>query len=226
MAKRKLERFAQLKQFANVIESVIENNTVPNHTIKGNWRKTYFKNNHPIIVELGCGKGEYTVGLAQRYPEKNFIGIDIKGNRMWVGAKDALDQQLKNVAFIRTRIDFVSSFFAQNEIDEIWLTFSDPQPGKENKRLSSPRFIERYKEILKPRGLVHLKTDSDLLFEYTCAQIQQKKYPLLHCTNDLYRENMGEMDSAMQEILSIKTHYEQLFSAKGFRIKYCKFLIH
>jgi len=225
MAKKKLERFAQLTTFDHVIEAVIDNESVPEHAYKGNWNKTFFKNDHPIILELGCGKGEYTVGLAEKYPNKNFIGLDIKGNRMWVGAQAALDKNLTNVAFVRTRIDFIRSFFGKDEIDEIWLTFSDPQPGKENKRLSSQNFIERYREVLKPKGIIHLKTDSDLLFEYTDKQIKKHNYTSLQSTRDLYHEMPEDLDTETQEILQIKTHYEQLFTARGFKIKYCKFQI-
>lgn len=225
MAKRKLERFAQLKTFKNVIETDIVNNTVPNHVIKGNWNEQFFKNTNPIILELGCGKGEYTVGLAERYPDKNFVGVDIKGNRMWVGASDALEKGLNNAGFVRTRVDFITSLFAPNEVDEIWLTFSDPQPGKENKRLSCRRFIERYRQILKPKGIIHLKTDSELLFEYTTNEIEKNKYHIIQSTRNLYEEAIEKMDVATQEILGIKTHYEQLFTAKGFKIKYCKFQI-
>ena len=194
--------------------------------MKGNWRKQYFKNDNPIVLELGCGKGEYSVGLGKHYPERNFIGVDIKGARMFIGAEEAMNDGLKNVAFLRTRIDFITDYFDKGEVDEIWLTFSDPQPKKPRKRLSSPLFIERYRSILKPDGIVHMKTDSDLLFEYTEEQINEHQYECLELTWDLYGELPENIDPKTREIFHIKTHYEQLFTAKGATIKYCKFKIH
>ena len=160
MGKDKLLRFEAIKSFSNVYEPVFREP----FPIQGNWRTEVFKNDNPLILELGCGKGEYSVGLGRKYPEKNFIGVDLKGNRIYIGAKDALETNLTNVAFLRTRIDFILDYFGENEVDEIWLTFSDPQPNKARKRLSSPLFIDRYKKILKPGGIVHMKTDSDILF--------------------------------------------------------------
>lgn len=194
--------------------------------MKGKWRSMYFKNDNPIVLELGCGKGEYSVGLATHYPERNFIGVDIKGARMFIGAEEALNNEMTNVAFLRTRIDFITDYFEAGEIDEIWLTFSDPQPKKPNKRLSSLPFIERYRQILKPGGLVHMKTDSDLLFEYTEEQINEQKYDCQELTWDLYGELPENIDPTTREIFHIKTHYERLFTAKGATIKYAKFKIH
>mgnify|MGYP006143730887 CR=1 FL=1 len=222
MGKDKLRRFAVISEFENFFEHDIPNE----FEIKGKWRQDYFKNDHPIVLELGCGKGEYTVGLAQHFPEKNFIGVDIKGNRMYIGATQALEANMKNVAFCRTKIDFINDAFAENEIDEIWLTFSDPQRKKPNKRLTSPRFIERYRKLLKPGGIVHLKTDSTLLFEYTEAQIKEHNYECLELTWDLYHELPENLDQVTKDIFHIKTHYEKLFTAKGEVIKYCKFKIH
>ena len=193
--------------------------------MKGKWHKDHFKNDHPIVLELGCGKGEYSVGLAKHFPEKNFIGVDIKGARMFIGAEQALVDNQTNVAFLRTKIDFIEDCFVPGEVDEIWLTFSDPQPKKVNKRLSSPVFIERYRQILKPGGIVHMKTDSDLLFEYTEKQIASQKYELLELTWDLYGELPENIDPVTRDIFHIKTHYEKLFTAKGSVIKYCKFKI-
>jgi tRNA (guanine-N7-)-methyltransferase len=221
MGKDKIRRFAAVKSFDNFYEPVIGEVS----PMKGKWRSNHFNNDHPIIVELGCGKGEYSVGLAKHFPNKNFIGVDIKGARMFVGAEQALNEKLKNVAFLRTKIDFITDCFEENEVDEIWLTFSDPQPKKENKRLSSPPFIERYRKILKPDGIVHMKTDSDLLFEYTEEQIKLKNYELLELTWDLYGEIPEKIDPVTREIFHIKTHYEKLFTAKGSVIKYCKFKI-
>lgn len=221
MAKNKLKRFAAVKDFDNFFEPSI-NEDFP---LKGKWREEHFKNDHPIVLELGCGKGEYSVGLAKHFPEKNFIGIDIKGSRMFVGAEEALNEGMKNVAFLRTRIDFILDYFDENEIDEIWLTFSDPQPKKPRKRLSSPLFIERYRKILKPGGIVHMKTDSDLLFEYTEEEIKEQNYDCLELTWDLYGDLPENLDQTTRDIFHIKTHYEQLFTAKGATIKYCKFKI-
>ena len=221
MGKDKLRRFAAIKLFENVIEAEPE----VAFSMKGSWKKTFFKNNNPIVLELGCGKGEYSLGLGKHYPNKNFIGLDLKGNRIYIGAKEALALNMKNVAFLRTRIDFITDYFAENEVDEIWLTFSDPQRKKPRKRLTSPLFIERYKQILKPGGLIHLKTDSELLFEYTLDEIENKKYTCLENTSDLYGSLTDEIDEETKAIFHIKTHYEKLFSAKGFTIKYCKFQI-
>lgn len=221
MGKDKLIRFEAIKSFSNVYEPVFREP----FPIKGNWRKEVFQNDHPIVLELGCGKGEYSVGLGRKYPEKNFIGVDLKGNRIYIGAKEALETQLNNVAFLRTRIDFILDYFGEHEVDEIWLTFSDPQPNKARKRLSSPLFIDRYKQILKPGGIVHMKTDSDILFEYTLEQIEENNYPCLESTWDLYANIPEDLDPDTREIFHIKTHYEKLFSARGHKIKYCKFQI-
>lgn len=220
MGKDKISKFEAIKGFGNVIEHATEEGD----SVKGNWRSRVFKNDNPIVLELGCGKGEYSVGLAEFYPDKNFIGCDIKGNRIFIGAKDALDKSLDNVAFLRTRIDYINDFFIDNEVDEIWLTFSDPQPKKPRKRLSSPLFIDRYKKLLKPGGIVHMKTDSDILFEYTIDEIKEK-YDMLEYTWDLYGELSENLDPVTREIFHIKTHYEKLFTAKGSVIKYCKFKI-
>jgi len=210
-----------MKTFSNVFEAEVGKE----FEMKGKWREQYFKNDNPIVLELGCGKGEYAFGLGEFYPDKNFIGVDIKGARMFIGAKDALDKKMSNVAFLRTRIDYITEFFAENEVDEIWLTFSDPQPKKPRKRLSSPLFINRYRQFLKPGGIVHMKTDSDILFEYTEEQIKEQNYQCLELTWDLYGELPENIDPKTREIFHIKTHYEKLFTAKGSVIKYCKFRI-
>jgi tRNA (guanine-N7-)-methyltransferase len=226
MAKNKLRKFNEMKAFPNVFEPTLDPEAMKNFPLKGKWRGEYFRNDNPIVLELGCGKGEYTVGLAKHYPERNFIGVDIKGARMFVGAKEALDAELSNVAFLRTKIDFIETYFAENEVDEIWLTFSDPQPAKPRKRLTSELFINRYRRILKDGGLIHLKTDSDLLFESTEEQIREHKYDLVESTWDLYKTIPDDLDPTIREILHIKTHYEQLFTAKGSVIKYCSFRVH
>ena len=225
MGKNKLRRFAEMKLWNNVFEPTLEPNPQEAFPLKGKWHQDYFKNTNPIVLELGCGKGEYSVGLAKHYPNKNFIGVDIKGSRMFVGAKEALDGNLTNVAFLRTKIDFIDSYFEANEVDEIWLTFSDPQPLKPRKRLTSEQFISRYKRILKPGGLIHLKTDSDLLFESTEEQIQEHNYEVIELTWDLYQSMPEDLDPTIRDILHIKPHYEQLFTAKGSVIKYCSFKI-
>ena len=225
MGKNKLRRFAEMKLWNNVFEPTLEPNPQEAFSLKGKWQQDYFKNDNPIVLELGCGKGEYSVGLAKHYPNKNFIGVDIKGSRMFVGAKEAIDENLTNVAFLRTKIDFIDSYFTENEVDEIWLTFSDPQPLKPRKRLTSEQFISRYRRILKPGGIIHLKTDSDLLFESTEEQIQEHNYQLIESTWDLYQSMPEDLDPTIRDILHIKTHYEQLFTAKGSVIKYCSFRI-
>ena len=221
MGKDKLRRFAAVKEFENFYEPVIKEP----FDMKGKWREQHFKNDNPIVLELGCGKGEYSVGLAKHFPEKNFVGVDIKGARMFIGATEAIEDGLNNVAFLRTKIDFINDYFGENEVDEIWLTFSDPQPKKVNKRLSSPPFIERYRKILKQGGIVQMKTDSDLLFEYTEEQIKEHNYEQLELTWDLYGELPENIDPLMRDIFHIKTHYEKLFTSRGSVIKYCKFKI-
>jgi len=220
LGKDKLRRFAAVKEYSNFFEPTIGEVS----EMKGKWNE-HFGNENPIVLELGCGKGEYSVGLSRHYPEKNFIGVDIKGSRMYIGATEALENDLKNVAFCRTKIDFIYDTFAENEIDEIWLTFSDPQPNKPNKRLTSPNFIAKYRQILKPGGIIHMKTDSDLLFKYTTKEIVAKNYEELLVNWDLYNEMGGNLDQMTKDIFHIKTHYEKLFTSRGSVIKYCKFRI-
>lgn len=224
MAKNKLRKFREMKAWSNVYEPTLNDPNEP-FDLKGNWKKDHFGNENPIVLELGCGKGEYTVGLADHFPHKNFIGVDIKGARIWAGAKDAIDRDIRNAAFLRTKIDFITDYFGPQEIDEIWLTFSDPQPNKPRKRLTSKIFIDKYRKILKPGGIVHLKTDSDVLFESTEEEIKEHGYECLELTWDLYGTLPSDLDAKTKEILHIKTHYEQLFTAKGSVIKYCKFKI-
>jgi tRNA (guanine-N7-)-methyltransferase len=220
MAKKKLERFAAIKTFPNVFEFHYAG-LAEGFPLKGKWHSDFFKNDKPLVLELGCGKGEYTVGMAARAREVNFVGVDLKGNRIWVGANQAIEEGLHNVAFIRTRIDFITSCFAPGEVDEIWITFPDPQLQKtrERKRLTSMRFIDRYAQFLKPGGLIHLKTDSKPFFDYTLEVIAQNKFTLLDQTDDLY----AQPEVRPAELTDIKTHYEGLFSARGFKICYLKF---
>ncbi|MDR2039474.1 MAG: tRNA (guanosine(46)-N7)-methyltransferase TrmB [Bacteroidales bacterium] len=221
MAKNKLKRFVEMATYPNVIEPAFEEVFRTDFRLKGKWGKEIFRNDHPVVLELGCGKGEYTVALARKYPDKNFIGVDIKGSRMWVGATDALQNQLENVAFLRTRIEFINSSFAENEVSEIWITFPDPQPQQSriNKRLTSARFLNSYRHLLQPSGIVHLKTDSDSLFEYTSRVVAFNELPVIVQTDDLYHSGYTD------DILSVQTHYEKIFMGKGFSIKYLKFVL-
>ncbi|MGE0561418.1 MAG: tRNA (guanosine(46)-N7)-methyltransferase TrmB [Flavobacteriales bacterium] len=222
---KKISRWKEMESFPNVIEPKFYDVFEKDHPYKGNWRQEVFKNSNPIVLELGCGRGEYSVGLGQHYPDKNFIGLDIKGARIWKGAKQALDQNLRNIFFIRTHIDLITSFFAPNEVDEIWITFPDPQPQKTRarKRLTAPMFIDRYKKLLKPNGIIHLKTDNEGFFRYTLEEIERNNFNLIEHTFNLYNEDLKNLDSKTQDILSIKTYYENLFSQKGHKIHYLKF---
>lgn len=223
MAKRKLKKFAEVNSFDNCFFLSFEEARAEGLPLKGKWHANYFKNNNPIVLELGCGKGEYTVGLAQRYPNKNFIGVDIKGNRIWTGAKTAVDNKMNNVAFIRTRIDFIDTCFAANEVNEIWITFPDPQPLKSRirNRLTNMMFINRYKKILEDGGIINLKTDSELFYDFTREVITENQMELLDATNDLY----ADIDKRDEALTSIKTYYEKKFSEKGFKICYLKFKV-
>ena len=223
MGKGKLAKFADMETYENVFQypfSVVEH--VP-FEMKGHWREQYFHNDHSIVLELGCGKGEYTVELAKRYPDINFIGVDIKGARMWTGATQALNEGLKNVAFLRTNIEIIERFFAEDEVQEIWLTFSDPQMKNPRKRLTSTWFMERYRKFLVDGGIIHLKTDSNFLFTYTTYMVEHNQLPVLLRTTDLYAENSEDSDkSGFSEASSIQTYYESMWIARGLNIKYMK----
>ncbi|NCC09837.1 MAG: tRNA (guanosine(46)-N7)-methyltransferase TrmB [Bacteroidia bacterium] len=217
MGKNKLEKFADMARYPHVFEypySVSEN--VP-FEMKGKWHEHFFKNDHPIVLELGCGRGEYTVGLGRLFPDKNFIAVDIKGARMWSGATEALEAGMTNVAFLRTNIEIIDRFFAAGEVSEIWLTFSDPQMKKATKRLTSTYFMERYRKFLTDNGLVHLKTDSNFMFTYTKYMIEENQLPVEVITDDLYHSGLAD------DILGIRTYYEQQWLDRGLDIKYIKF---
>lgn len=221
MSKGKLQKFAEMETFSNVFQypySVIKD--IP-FEMKGHWHENYFHNQNPIVLELGCGKGEYTVGLAKLYPDVNFIGVDIKGARMHTGAKQALEEGLGNAAFLRTNIEIIDRFFAPDEVQEIWLTFSDPQMKNYRKRLSSTFFMERYRRFLTDGGLIHLKTDSNFLFTYTTYMVERNHLPLLFRTEDLYHTD--GIDDETRKILSIQTYYEAQWIARGLNIRYMKF---
>jgi tRNA (guanine-N7-)-methyltransferase len=223
MAKNKIRKWRDMAGLPHVFQASGKEWIHKDYELKGGWHERVFKNNHPIILELGCGRGEYTVGLAEKFPEKNFIGIDIKGARMWNGAVQSHERNMTNVAFLRTRIDFINSFFAAGEVEEIWLTFSDPQPKKEKKRLTSSLFIDRYRQLLNKNGIIHVKTDSDLLYEFTLEEIEKRGYKLQYNINDLYRTT--GIDPFMESILHIRTYYEEMWLGKGISIKYVRFAL-
>jgi len=219
VGKNKLARWNELDSFDNVIQPEIGEVAGKDHPIKGKWNSEIFKNDNQLVLELGCGKGEYTVGLATKFPDKNYIGVDIKGARMWRGAKTSNENKLQNVAFLRTRIEFITSFFTTDEVDEIWVTFPDPHPGgkNSNKRLTSPWFLNLYRHFLKNKGIVHLKTDNTELFSYTKSVAEYNEQEILFSSNDLYSEALPD------DILSIRTHYENIFLKAGLKINYIKF---
>jgi len=215
MARRKLARFAENKLRNNILEE----GKPLYQTIKGHWNESYFQNTNPITLELACGRGEYTTGLAAIYPDRNFIGIDIKGDRLWRGSSAALNQGLANAAFLRTPIDWLEKFFAPGEVSEIWIVHPDPRPRKsdDKRRLTHPRYLEMYKQLLVPDGLVHLKTDSPLLYDYTMEVLEQVPVKDLQHTNDLYRSDLLPVHHG------IRTHYEEIFTGKGFTVNYIQF---
>lgn len=221
MSKGKLAKFADMAKYENVFQypySVAEH--VP-FDMKGRWRDMYFHNDNPIVLELGCGRGEYTVELAKLYPDMNFIGVDIKGARMWTGATQALNEKLGNVAFLRTNIEIIDRFFGPGEVQEIWLTFSDPQMKNVRKRLTGTAFMERYRKFLVDGGLIHVKTDSNFLFTYTTLMAGHNNLPVLFRTEDLY--HTGGLDEDTLRILSIQTYYESQWIGRGLNIRYMKF---
>jgi tRNA (guanine-N7-)-methyltransferase len=241
VGKNKLARWTELGSFTNVIQPETDEISGKDHPIKGSWKEKIFKNNNPVVLELGCGKGEYTTGLAARFPGNNYIGIDIKGARMWRGAKTSHEKKLSNVAFLRTRIEFINSFFAPDEVDEIWITFPDPHPGgrNSNKRLTSARYLNAYRQFLKNNGLVHLKTDNTELFSFTKNLVTHNKLELVFSTDDLYfgDNSFGTLSShfetgqtdpegkgaSLDDVFSIRTHYENIFLKVGLKINFLSF---
>lgn len=221
-SKNKLKRFRENETFENVIQPKREELTDQEFPLKGNWNRDFFKNDKPIVLELGCGKGEYTVGLAQRFPEKNFLGIDIKGARFWRGAKTALEENITNAGFLRTQIELVDKAFAENEISEIWITFPDPQiKYKRTKhRMTNPEFLARYKAILKPDGLMHLKTDNEYMHGYTLGLLEGLGHEILYAHHNIYINH-----EAPKEVVGIQTFYEKQYLEKGKPITYIKFKI-
>lgn len=215
MGKNKLKKFGEVAQMECVFQYPFRILNEQGFPMRGRWHSDYFHNDNPIVLELGCGKGEYTVGLAERFPDKNFIGIDIKGARIWSGARQVTDRGISNAAFLRTSIELIPYFFAPGEVDEIWITFPDPQMKKVNKRLTGTRFMELYRRIMKPDGIVHLKTDSPFLYTYTKLMTSLNGFAMVADTADLYASPKGAGD-----ILGIRTFYEQQWLDRGLTIKY------
>lgn len=223
MGKGKLAKFEEMQGFSNVLQypyAVLQEKGFP---LRGKWSEEFFGNDHPIVLELGCGRGEYTVGLARKFPNVNFIGIDIKGARMWSGAKQTIQEGLSNVAFLRTNIEFIDRFFAPQEVSEIWLTFSDPQMKHPRKRLTGTAFITRYQRILKDLGIIHLKTDSQFLFTYTRLMAQKNEFPDLLFIPDLHGYDIRDEDLA--ELMDIHTYYETMWMERDIPIKYIRFAL-
>ena len=239
MGKGKLAKFAEMAENPLVVECPFWQLQQEGFPLKGKWHKEFFKNDNPIVLELGCGRGEYTIGLARRFPDKNFIGIDIKGARMWHGAKTALEEGMKNVAFLRTNIECIAGFFAENEVAELWLTFSDPQMKKATKRLTSTYFMERYRKFLVDGGLIHVKTDSNFLATYTKYMVEKNGLPMRQCTFDLYGQQTTDnrqrttdngqrtTDNGQRttdpSLTEIRTYYESMWLERGIPIKYLQF---
>jgi len=221
LAKRKLQRFAENATFNHFFQPDWDELSA-GFSLRGKWNADFFGNNNPIIIEMGCGKGEYTVDLSDKYPEINFIGIDKKGARMWRGAKTSNDESRPNVAFVRIRAENIGKVFEPSEIDEIWITFPEPQPNspRHSKRFTSPEFIARYRQVLKPGGIIHLKTDSDMFYNYTLDVIKEGKHHLLYNNGNLYA---NPDDPEVKDVIDVQTHYEKIWLEQGSTIKYLRF---
>jgi tRNA (guanine-N7-)-methyltransferase len=218
VGKNKLQKFDDMRSYSHVFQYPYAVLQEKGFEMKGKWNELFFGNNHPIVLELGCGKGEYTVGLGKLFPEKNIIGVDIKGARMWTGAQWAWKEKMANVAFLRTHIELIVHFFAPEEVSEIWITFPDPQMSKCSKRMTSTRFMKLYSQILIPDGIIHLKTDSLFMFRYTSEVLKANQLPVLVETTDLYHSEWTD------EIRSIQTFYERQWLDRGMDVKYLKFV--
>lgn len=219
--KKKLARFAENATFDNMFQVTFDQLSKDPFPLKGKWNNDFFKNKNPLLLELGCGKGDYTIGLAREYPNRNFIGIDIKGARMWYGCKISQTENLKNVAFLRAKIQLIENFFGPEEIDEIWLTFPDPQPrsSREKKRLTSPEFLKRYRSIMKPDGIINLKTDDEQLYLYTIEVIKEQNLKLISNIPDIHQAGYAD------DFNRITTYYEKMWMEKGLTIKYLRYSI-
>lgn len=223
MGKNKLARFAENLTFEHVVQPTFEELVKGGFPLKGRWNADFFGREAPLVLELGCGGGEYTVGLARLNPQRNYLGVDIKGARLWRGARTAKEEGLHNVGFLRTHVDHLLKCFGPQEVDEIWLTFSDPQIGKARKRLTSPLFLERYRQILKPGGCIHLKTDSPLLYAYTLEMIAEHKLSLHEQSDNVYTDLVHRVSAEEQAVLNIRTYYEQMWLEEGRTIHYVRF---
>jgi tRNA (guanine-N7-)-methyltransferase len=217
MGKNKLQKFADMATYPHVFQHPYTEIQDRPFDMKGKWNELFFGNNHPIIIELGCGRGEYAVNLARMYPDKNFIAVDIKGARMWTGATESLNEGMKNIAFLRTDIEIIDRFFGENEVSEIWLTFPDPQMKNLKKRLTSTWFLSRYQTFMIDNGIINLKTDSNFMFNYTKSLVEKNNLSVLYMTDDLYHEDV------VNDVLNIKTYYEQQWLGRGITIKYLQF---
>lgn len=221
-SKNKLKRFRENETFSNVVQPTREEVVEKDFRLRGKWKKEFFKNENPLVLELGCGKGEYSVGLAEAFPEKNFLGIDIKGARFWRGAKTALEEDLPNVGFLRSQIELIDLLFDANEVDEIWITFPDPQiKYKRTKhRLTNSEFLQKYKKILKPGGVINLKTDSEFMHGYTLGLLHGEGHEVLHANHDVYKNEYSP-----KEVIGIQTFYEKQYLEQGKRITFIRFRV-
>lgn len=222
MARRKIQQFAENETFEHLLQPPYTEVLNDSFALKGKWNSHFFKNENPIVLEIGCGKGEYTVALAEKYPNKNFIGLDIKGNRLWTGATQVKEKGLSNAGFIRSKADYLHAFFGENEVSEIWLTFSDPQPKKPSKRLSSSAYLDKYRSFCSEHALIHLKTDNRLLYNSTLEVIEKEELKTNFETFDLYYD-WDKVPESLKPCLEVNSYYEQLFLGKNYRINYLNF---